>query len=225
VALLYSARDSFSTIQVAWQYEYDNVATNLIMERWIRQQSPNSLAMLSSADKAQPVKSPSRFHRLVWWQKPTCWRDENYSNAQNKQITIVCEGRVSILNPHTQRWDSNPVTDEAATLEDRIDDIPLLDPSFLLTSHTLRPLANIVHAGRDAVQVQAVYRKGKSRIYEPMFWATADEYELLVDKERGVLLRYAAKLEGQEFAVATVNHLVFDEPIADTIFSTDWSGP
>jgi hypothetical protein len=69
------------------------------------------------------------------------------------------------------------------------------------------------------VQARAIYRKGRDRIPDAIFWATADEYDLVVDKEYGVLPRYAARLKGQEFAVTEVDRVIFDEPIPEEVFS------
>lgn len=219
IAMLYAARESFNTVHVRWRYTYDPAAMNSLMQRWADQQPPGSTATLTATSQTPHTETTSRFDRRLWWRKPGCWRDENQGSGYTLG-TILCDGRAFSLDPHTQRW--QPSTSNVV-LQDRLDDMPLLDPSFLLTSHDLRPLAETVHAGREAVQVQAIYRKGKSRIYEPVFWTTADEYALLVDKERGVLLRYAAKLNGQEVAVATVDHIEFDEPVANSVFSPDES--
>lgn len=219
IALLYTARESFNTVHVRWRYTVDPDAMNSLMQRLADQQPPGSTATLTATSQTQHTETTSRFDLRLWWRKPGCWRDENQGSGYILG-TILCDGRAFSFDPHTQRW--QPSTSNVV-LEDRLDDVPLLDPSFLLTSHDLRPLAETVHTGREAVQVQAIYRKGKSRIYEPVFWTTADEYALLVDKERGVLLRYAAKLNGQEVAVAAVDHIEFDEPVADAVFSPDES--
>lgn len=46
----------------------------------------------------------------------------------------------------------------------------------------------------------------------------ADEYELIVDAERGVLLRAEARLKGKPFRVLEVSSVAFDEVLADDIF-------
>jgi hypothetical protein len=106
----------------------------------------------------------------------------------------------------------------APKLEDQLDGVQLLDPSFLLTSHDLQPIANVSHAEREAVQVRAIYQKGKNRLHEAFFWATADTLDLLVDREYGILLRYAALFNGREYAVSSVEQVTFDEPIPESVF-------
>jgi outer membrane lipoprotein-sorting protein len=69
------------------------------------------------------------------------------------------------------------------------------------------------------VRVRALHQPGKEVVPDRFFWEAADKYDLLVDKERGILLRYAAIVKEKAFAVATVNHATFDEPIPDNVFS------
>ncbi|HLU10183.1 MAG TPA: hypothetical protein VK003_10990 [Oceanobacillus sp.] len=234
VELLYTARERFTTIQVAWQYWYQPDKMNIITERWAASKPSGSVAVLKSKSTSETESSViSRYFRRVWWQKPDCWRDEDQREEGGSTITIICGGKWWAFSPGIQTLYTNVTTEEpghhqnireikigsAPDIEDRIDDIPLLDPSFLLASHDLQIISDTVHAERDAIQIKAIYRKGKSRSYEPMFWSTADEYELLIDKERGILLRYAAKLAGEEFAVASVDQVSFDQPIPERIFT------
>lgn len=53
---------------------------------------------------------------------------------------------------------------------------------------------------------------------DPLQWG-ADEYELLVDAERGVVLRCANKLKGIEFDVLEMEEVYFDEYFAEEMFA------
>ena len=72
---------------------------------------------------------------------------------------------------------------------------------------------------RAALQVRGVARGRQTMTRDPVFWMAAEEYAFLVDAERGILLRYAAMNNGQEFAVAAVEQVVFDEPIPVSLFT------
>jgi hypothetical protein len=48
----------------------------------------------------------------------------------------------------------------------------------------------------------------------------ADEYEVVVDIERGVLLRCASRLGGEDFDVLEVEEIHFDERFDDDTFSS-----
>ena len=47
----------------------------------------------------------------------------------------------------------------------------------------------------------------------------ADDYELLVDAERGVLLRVVARMGGREFAGEEATSVTFDGPLAEDMFA------
>lgn len=52
----------------------------------------------------------------------------------------------------------------------------------------------------------------------------ADGYRVLVDLERGVLLRVACIFRGREFVVREVTHLVLDRPIPREVFAPPGTG-
>ena len=53
---------------------------------------------------------------------------------------------------------------------------------------------------------------------EPLWWG-ADEYEVLVDSERGVLLRCASRLNGEDFDALEVEEIHFDERFPEDVFA------
>ena len=54
---------------------------------------------------------------------------------------------------------------------------------------------------------------------DPLIWG-ADEYEVVVDAERGVLLRCASRLEGKDFDALEVEEVHFDEELTEDVFSS-----
>jgi hypothetical protein len=83
--------------------------------------------------------------------------------------------------------------------------------SYELAEFDLRVEGQMSWAGREAIR-----RVGIPPVVEqdwdpdPLSWG-ADEYELLVDAERGVILRCANKLEGRDFDVLEIQEISFDE--------------
>jgi outer membrane lipoprotein-sorting protein len=235
--LLYTARKRFSSIQVSWQYRYNRGLMNAAQERWFSQQPPGSVGVLKSenVEKAgYPSESEQVIRRRVWWRKPSCWRREE--QAARTMVKILCEDRFWIywaaggkLYTNVMPEDKRPELqiiqrkrrqgEQFTDLSQELREVPVIDPSLLLATHDLQLVENTVFAGRKAVRVQGVFRKGRAPGWEPHFWSFADEHEFLVDLERGILLRYAARFKGQEFAVAAVDEVIFDEPIPDSVFS------
>ena len=236
VELLYTAYQRFTSIQVAWHYEYSVHMMQVAQRRWVEMNPPGSVAMLTSQSTEAIYNTQVQVQNHIWWQKPASWRKEWQLGNKDKTTIILCNGQWwSFSDPNRNILYTNVtpdkewlhsgihiVTGHPPDLQQLIVEDPLLDPSFLLTSHHLEPTADSVHIGREAVQVRAVYQKGQDYIPEAFFWATADEYHLLIDKEYGILLRYAAILDGAEYAVSSVKHVVFDAliPAETFVFTT-----
>lgn len=234
--LLYTAHRQYSSIQLSWRYGYQVEALNEMQERC----SPGKVKPLGAKRRAVgKTHSPAEMtcHWQIWWRKPACWREDTQPSGEGKNIRIICDDRwlfysaadqrlstntLPAGSPHRQRIQRMRRPRGAAhirpSVEEAVNAVPLLDPSFLLASHDLEPVADIRFVEREALQVRAVFRRGKELACDPFFWSGADDYELLVDKERGILLRYAARLGEQEVAVAAVEHVVFDAAIPDDVF-------
>jgi hypothetical protein len=95
----------------------------------------------------------------------------------------------------------------------------LLEPSHVLAALKLRPAEEVEVAGRQAMRVVATGAgPHESAMLLFQLGYGADEYELLVDRERGVLLRTAALLHGEPFAVSEVTEIAFDEEFPPETF-------
>lgn len=84
----------------------------------------------------------------------------------------------------------------------------------------LEVVGETVHAGRAGIVVRGTYVKRRDLLFEDFFWATADEYAFVVDRECGILLRYAYLLDGREVAVSSVDDVMFDQLIPAEVFSS-----
>jgi hypothetical protein len=96
----------------------------------------------------------------------------------------------------------------------------IYDPSNALLMVSLEPLGRATHAGREAIRVKAWPKDDidPNHPLSELLWAWADEYELLVDAERGSMLRVAAWIDGRQLMIREVTQVVFDETIPDDIF-------
>ena len=76
-------------------------------------------------------------------------------------------------------------------------------------------------AGREAVRLVGVPRERWDWGWDPdpLSWG-ADEYEVVVDAERGVLLRCASRLGGKDFDALEVEEIHFDERFPEDTFSS-----
>ncbi len=92
----------------------------------------------------------------------------------------------------------------------------LLEPSWLMAGLWMKTAARTSHAGRDAIRVEAEPVEGRSDDW--WWWKGADEYVLIVDAERGTLLRIEVRRNGKEFAGVEALDIEFDSPIAEDVF-------
>lgn len=219
--LLYTAHRRFRNIHLAWQYQYEEEKLNLVQERWAAESPAGSVGILRSSFGETLATGTIKVHRRLWWRKPDCWHSEEQIEGRGSSVTVLCDDHWwmrgstgALLTSEMGEARGNP-----PPLSDLVRGVPMLDPSFLLTSHELELTAEMVYAGRPALRARATYQKNREMLHEAFFWASADAYDLLVDEEYGILLRYAALLDGQEFAAASVEQVVFDEPISDEVFA------
>ncbi|MDQ4127987.1 MAG: hypothetical protein M3151_08595 [Actinomycetota bacterium] len=87
----------------------------------------------------------------------------------------------------------------------------------------LREVGRIRKAGREAIRVEGTMPGGWEYPPEPLWWG-ADDYELVVDAERGTILRLASRLEGRAFDVTEVIEVAFDEVFLNDTFVLDLPG-
>ena len=93
-----------------------------------------------------------------------------------------------------------------------------LNPSPLLYALWLEPLGRTTFAGREAIRV-----RGEPNPVSGYRWwhEHAAAFELLVDAQRGTLLRFAVIENGAEAFGQEVTDIEFDAPIPDAMFSFD----
>src|SRR6185503_6741598 len=83
------------------------------------------------------------------------------------------------------------------TVEGQRQQTPLVDPSFLASGWELTVQDERMHAGRRALRVLATGSAAESRAESRLAPREyVDQYEILVDAARGVLLRYAGIVDG-----------------------------
>jgi hypothetical protein len=237
--LLGRARDSFTTVYLDCQVESDSEKLGRAMLESIpdREQriKEGSLKMFEARPTKVEEAGDGRFRQglQVWWRKPSSWRDEytwdggvtagittvrgpvseTYVPQQRLLYTTERRPRTGLADRLRALFGSQPV--QLDGLEDRVRQNALVDPSYLASGWDLTVLDERKHAGRHALHVSA---KWLGRDPEPPLWSYVHKYDLLVDRERGVLLRAAGIIEGEEVGVYSVRLVRFDEPIADELF-------
>lgn len=94
----------------------------------------------------------------------------------------------------------------------------LWNPWLLVPALTFRPQGETTILGRPALRATARPREDADDWNLHVLGMAAEEYELVVDRERGVLLRKSAREGGREYHVVEIEEIEFDTPIADETF-------
>jgi outer membrane lipoprotein-sorting protein len=94
----------------------------------------------------------------------------------------------------------------------------ILDPAELVASRDLEIVGHSVHAGRRAVRVLSRPSVRDPFLSDPGGIGGAWDHELLVDAERGILLRIVSLLDGEPFMIAEFLEIAFDEELPDELF-------
>lgn len=222
IQLLHTAHMRYQQIHCVWAYRYNAETLN-----WVLSRTGYATALTSSENTNPHEASFAGVTYEIWWQKPDRWRqDVLYENGAFSRLFYQHGRWCSISNISIQAnssdwrgWpaDKAKLEDYAVPLRQLVESHPLLDPAFLLASYTLRILGSTETLGRTVLNVEARLRQDSLWRADP-FWTSADRYLIQVDQERGVLMRYAAEIAGDTYAVAEVQKIDFDRPIAANVF-------
>ena len=189
--LLYDARNRFSTV----------CATT---RTWGRKED------------ARSTKHPKPTGRLASWERTSkLWANNptQFRQDDTSRLVVRLLNKIKVFRAFKAYTNAGLYEDAeyAIIAQTR------LDPSWLISALWMEPAGRTIHTGRDAIRVRAEpVDDDDIRWYA---WKGADEFDLLVDAERGTLLRIGARERGAEFAGIEVTSIEFDSPIPDSVFA------
>jgi hypothetical protein len=163
----------------------------------------------NDAGSATPVQGRVEAVDHVWFESPTTWRVDAESGPgaglvnihdgdhalRNFRLEDLGEGYgrgVYLGGPQTYRQ-------------------VMWEPNMLVPEMRLEPSETERVAGREGVRVRA--RPRPTTHDYVVLWPRADRYELVVDIERGILLRLSLFVGGREAMSDEVLAVRFDEPL------------
>lgn len=188
-----------------------------LLEAFQRGRTRGSLAVGMSSTGS--VRAVSERPWRLWMQPPELQRTE--FGLGDDTETVVVRADTS--------WSWSPAR---GALRHHVDDAsgaigpgaPLVDPVGILLAVDLDVLGRAAHVGRACYEVRGT----PIAVGDPVLslalhalGAGADEYLLLVDAERGILLRSDARLRGQPFQVVEITEAAFDEDLPPDLFSLE----
>jgi outer membrane lipoprotein-sorting protein len=213
--LIYHANESFRTLRATIQFSREKESYGEAWDRhWERasQEGGRSAMVLFVAGDDEPPSITENATARLWIERPTRSREE-YEDRWGVNLTIsdgqTLWRRAPRLGPFREE-----ISEESSFIFTRL----LLDPAPLVPGLDLEVLGEVQHAGRHAHHVRGVPRQRVS--WHDLYGLApgADEYMLLIDAERGILLRAGAVLNGKEFAFSNVEEVAFDEDLPSERF-------
>jgi outer membrane lipoprotein-sorting protein len=201
--LMYSAPERFTSLRAT-------IRTWLHSER-IRaaEEHRNELArgavgVIRLGGEEEEASVESEMFERLWIARPGKWRSE----IEGEHTQVTDGRRVWAYRPG---WGTMVHEVEARSDDGDVERL-MFDPSPFLAGVDLVVGDHETIAGRQGVRVRATPRKGFVDWHD---WGGlvpgADAYELVVDAERGVILRAAASLSGEPVAVTELVDVSFDE--------------
>jgi hypothetical protein len=238
--LIRTASERYETVRAALRYRGDGRLRREIGERLLGSEAGRRAFRISPEDASRPKQhrepdGPFGWRCRAWHAGKYRWRMETQVPGGGVAIA-ACRGRrrLPIGGPPgsglcwyrrvgaASRENDPPWFDLA--LDHYWTFYPLLTDdicgiSFELSNLDLAVEGTVAWAGREAVRLVGV--PGEEWDWgwdpDPLSWG-ADEYEVLVDAERGVLLRCASRLRGRDFDALEVEEIHFDEEFSEDVF-------
>ncbi len=220
--LLHGARDRSPVFQATLRTWHNTLRTHEALGRWAARRSRGSVAMLTYSGRSEPVQPRDEITEQVsrlWVRQPSHLRHE-IDLPSGKGVSVkVINGDLWLAYSPWSGVTTNEDSKRPGQMQDNVDEnLPTaFDPAPLIPAiSSVEVLERTIHAGREAIRVLALARETR---YPHAPWHGADHYELLVDAERGILLRSNALMDGQAFAGDEIVSVTFDEPAPDDTFT------
>jgi hypothetical protein len=241
--LIRSAPRRYETVRASLRYRGEGSTIKALRDRYLaseayRLETGGSPASSEDGQRAEP-DGPFGWACRVWYAKVSPDRGERYRLELELPEEVYPGGGVDI-----SAWDGRIAGPRGTdtVVHSRIGGGPregdppwldlaqdsfwttyLFDPDGIaglpLDQLDLRVEGRTRKAGREAIRLMGATVEEWEYAPEPLWWG-ADEYEVVVDAERGVLLRCASRLNGEDFDALEVEEIHFDEPLPEGVFTS-----
>jgi len=243
VCLLYRARESFFSVQAEvvvrivthfWKKAHEiydaerGVKSSTV---WLYVPGLGNIARVTSFRKKLSLSKHGErtWTEKLWIKKPSQWRKE----VDNGFIVINGDWWWVFHSIPKPRIYTNklPIGYEKyaqpvefvdvgpKSVEQAISEEPWLDPAWLLAYYNIEFVDEEVYLNRSALKVRALPKVPMKARGPEVPFCEADELEVWIDKERGVLLSLSAKSQTSEYEQIQIRKLEFDIPIEEALFT------
>lgn len=239
--LIHGASERYESVRAALRYRGDGPVHQEIRERLWRSEAGRRAFRVSPREASEPIRHPEPDGPFGW--RCRAWHADQYHWRMETEVPgggvaiaastgrrrlpiggppgsgLVWDRRVGAGSREDDPWWFRLALDHYWTFYPLLTD-EICGISYELERLELRVEGQVPWAGREAVRLVGV-----SPVVEqewdpdPLSWG-ADEYEVLVDTERGVLLRCASRLRGKDFDALEVEEIYFDEQFPEEVFTS-----
>ena len=193
-----------------------------VLQRWAATRPKGSVMIAtfrSSSDhgsrNASPDEVTSHLSRL-WVDAPMRWRYE-FEGLEGSTGAFVRDGPLWwSYAPGSGAW-SNESDPNRYPAQIEHQEWHLFHPEELLAPLTVRSSRTEEREGRSIEVVEAVALEN----HVPLMPPGADTYHLVIDRERDVALRVAARADGVEFSSVEITSLELDVPMDPSLFRVE----
>ena len=238
--LIHTAPKRYDSVRAALRYRGNGSVQKEIRQRLVRSEVGRRTFNISPEQASAPIPHPEPDGPFGW----TCraWHADNYHWRMETEVLgggvaiAACRGRrtLPIGGPSGSKlvWDrrvgAGSHEDDPAWFRLALNDYwtfyPLLTDvicgiSYKLGRLELRVEGEVTWAGREAVRLVGVPPVVEQEWNPDPLWWGADEYEVVVDTERGVLLRTASRHRGEDFEALEIEEIHFDERFEKDVFT------
>jgi outer membrane lipoprotein-sorting protein/uncharacterized Zn-finger protein len=209
--LLHGARDRSRTVRATIREWHHGERSSRAFKRHVEESKATAYTEARTVGEDSPPEAWESLTRL-WVEKPARIREEREDPHWERLLVIRDGERWWSYSPQmgARSNEADPgVRSGAGQLSEHH-----LDPAPLIAALDFEVLGRRIFAGRPALEVRATPRLSAEAMPAHALFLLGhggDEFRLLVDRERGVLLRTEARLEGQPFRVRELLEVSFDE--------------
>lgn len=228
--LLALSSQGIRPVHLQWTYTVDYGVFNRAEERAAKTKRTHADQVTLRELNDDSTAPPSRVLRCeLFFRGPTEWKFSNESDEitviqsllGDESLVYSSEGPTLYTN-RPEKWTKRKPVEQsymiAPSFEKLLQQVPLLAPAFLARNCRFSSIASSQKLGRTAYSFVAT--RASDAEY-PYFWEAIDRYEGVVDRDTGVLLRYAAVTHDGIAAVFDVIRIHENAPIPDAVLRTE----
>ena len=192
-----------------------------VMKRWAATRPKGSVAIMTarratSSDRGStdaPADDVTSQTCRLWVDAPLRWRYE-FDGPEGSTAVFVRDGPLWwSYAPGSNAW-SNESAPDRYPAQTEHQESQLFHPEHVLAALTVTSAHPEEREGRSIEVIEGVARED----HVPPLPPGADSYHLVVDREREVVLRLAARAEGLEFSSVEITSLELDVPLDRSMF-------